>query len=157
MRDRAYIHRRTKGRRRRRGRNTASLTLIHEHDLPADGDATKALDFVGDAVLRALREGFEREVLPSTGEGVGVGFRTGYLARNLVRGPIQGDHKRARCVITAPTDRQGWLEAESKRGNEWMALDGRMGQVIQDALDEYSRRALAREQPRANRGPKRSA
>jgi len=116
----------------------------------------KALDFIGDAVLRALREGFEREVLPNTGEGVGVGFRTGHLARNLVRGPISGDHRSARCVISAPVDRQGWLEAQAREGNDWMAVDGHIGEVIQVALDEYSRRALEVEQPRPQRGPKRS-
>lgn len=104
-------------------------------------DARELVRRTSDAAIETMRESLIGGVNPVDGTprpensaGRPEGFRTGTLANNLHRTVVTGSASSASTTIRPPQSRAGWV---ASRGDV-MVANGRVGEAIQVAADEYT-------------------
>ena len=80
------------------------------------------------------------------------GYKTGHLADHLRRGRITGSTTKAQSRILPPTNRNGYIAGEAKRGVSFFAVTGAAAEVIAAVTDEFIEGGLVN----ANRAADRS-
>lgn len=132
------------------------LEVVVERELVIHVTAAKVVERLGDAILRAIRENIQNEVVPATGEAAGVGHRTGFLSNEVRRTSIVGNENRASAQIEAPNERRGWLLKQGQsKGRYWLAMDGRVLAAAELELAAIGAQLTHPETP-TNRAPKRA-